>query len=131
MMRPGRWLWALGLAWGLVGCGSPRPEDPVADWITQWEKAAQTLEGVTDEASLEDARKKLETIGQKMAELNNKAAAQELDPGQRAQLERDHRTRSAAALKRYNEAARKVRTLPGAEKILIGFRRTAMSTVGR
>ena len=57
--------------------------------------------------------------------VNQKAAAVELDPEQKRRLERENRARSEEALTRYNDAARKVRHLPGAEKILVSFLKQA------
>ena len=91
-------------------------------------KTQEILEGVKDEASLGDASRRLESLAQKMLDTNKKAEGHKLSAEDAENLQRENRKESAAALQRYNDAAKKVRAIPGGEAMLVRFQRLAMRT---
>ena len=118
----------LGFTLLIAGCGSPQPDDLIKKSIVQWEEAALLLEGISDESTLRDASKKLDALAQQMVEINKKASEQEMDVDTKRRLVADNRKESETVLSRFNNAAKKVREIPGGESVIVRFRRSASRT---
>lgn len=119
----------LFLALFLIGCGSPRPDDLFKENIRQMNDAAAILETVSDQDSLDSAGKKLDDLAQRMVESNRKASRLELDLAEKKKLEAENRTEINAALNRFNAAANKMKSIPGAVSVLARFQRMAKGTL--
>lgn len=109
----------------VAGCDSPRSEDLIEESLNQWEEAAKVVEEIRDEKTLREAAPKLDALAQRMVEVNKRSADLKLDAETRRRLAADNRKESQALLKRYNDAAQKARSIPGAEGVLMRFRRSA------
>jgi len=107
------------------GCDSPEPEDMVKQSLRQWKEAAEIVEHICDEKTLREAAPKLEALAQRIVELNKQAADQNMDVDTRRRLAADNRKETQAVFKRYNAAAESVRPIPGAEAVVVRFRRSA------
>lgn len=128
MIRTGIVLVALAAVFVFNGCSSPKPDDIVKDSIRQWEEAAQILEGLVDEAGLVDASRRLDAMAQKMADTNKKFAGLKLKDEDARTLESENRKEIATALTRFNEAAKRVKSIPGGAAAIDRFQRQATRT---